>query len=137
MNLQAICNHKRRFISIDIRYGASASDHIAFEVSDLRQDLSEEGFLACGLVLFGDNAYVNTVFMVTPYPNTTQNTPRDNYNFFSLTAQNNHRGRVWLAHPALGHAQEADAEGVHPLEDCGGGLLPVPPPQVPDRCWGG
>ena len=83
MNLQAICDHKKRFIYISIKYGASASDHIAFEVSDLRPDISKEGFLACDLVLFGDNAYVNTVFMVTPYPNTTQNTSRDNYNFFT------------------------------------------------------
>ena len=82
LNLQAICDHKKRFIYISVMYGASASDHIAFEVSDLRQKLSEEGFLAPFLVLFGDNAYINTRFMATPYPNTAQNTAKDNYNFF-------------------------------------------------------
>ena len=84
MNLQAICNDKKRFIYISIKYGACSSDHIAFAVSDLMQKLLVAGFLADGLVLFGDNAYVNTIFMVTPYPNTTQDTPRDSY-IFSLT----------------------------------------------------
>ena len=55
LNLQAICNHKERFTSIDIRYGASSSDHTAFEVLDLQQVIFEEWFLALGLVLFGDN----------------------------------------------------------------------------------
>ena len=82
MNSQAICDHRKRFIYISVMYGASASDHIAFEASDLQHKLSEEGFLDPFLVLFGDNAYVNTKFMVTPYPNTSQDTPKDNYNFF-------------------------------------------------------
>ena len=82
LNLQAICDHKKRFLYISVMYGASASDHIAFEVSELRQKLSLDGFLALALALYGDNAYVNTPFMATPYPNTGSNTAKDNYNFF-------------------------------------------------------
>ena len=64
-------------------YGAASSDHLAFEVCDFRQSkLGRRGFLAPGLVIFGDNAYVNTFFMVTPYPNTSKDTDRDHYNFY-------------------------------------------------------
>ena len=64
MNLQAICDHKKRFIYISIKYSACSSDHIAFAVSDLMQKLLVAGFLADGLVLFGDNAYVNTIIII-------------------------------------------------------------------------
>ena len=42
---------------------------MAFEASPLRAMLEKDGFLAPGLCLFGDNAYVNRYYMVTPYPN--------------------------------------------------------------------
>ena len=41
---------------------------MAFEASDLFCWL-EDGLLHKSLVLFGDNAYLNSHFMVTPYPN--------------------------------------------------------------------
>ena len=82
LNLQAICNHKKQFTYISIVYGLSSSDHMAFEVSELRHELERSGFLAPGLVIFGDNAYVNTHFMATPYPGTSQHTDRDSYNFY-------------------------------------------------------
>ncbi len=37
--------------------------------------------MAQNLVLFGNNAYLNCVYMATPYPNTTGG-PKDNYNYF-------------------------------------------------------
>ena len=82
MNLQAVCDAKRRFLSISILYGASASDLLSFKASYLRILLQRPGFLAPGLCLFGDNAYVNRAFMATPYPNVTNDTERDSYNFF-------------------------------------------------------
>jgi hypothetical protein len=42
--------------------------------------LLEKGILAHGLVLFGDNAYLNSHLMATPFPNTNGG-PKDNYNF--------------------------------------------------------
>ncbi len=45
----------------------------------------ENGLLADGLVLFGDNAYLNTNYMATPYPNIAgrdQDRSKDNYNFY-------------------------------------------------------
>ncbi|KAL3779629.1 hypothetical protein ACHAW5_000595 [Stephanodiscus triporus] len=39
------------------------------------------GLLAPGLVLFGDNAYINSSFMATPFPNVSSGS-KDDYNFF-------------------------------------------------------
>ncbi len=61
--------------------GAS-SDCIAFEGSSLYERL-EGGLLKNGLVLFGDNVYLNTHFMATPFPNVSSGC-KDNYNFFQF-----------------------------------------------------
>ncbi|KAL7532194.1 hypothetical protein ACHAXR_006360, partial [Thalassiosira sp. AJA248-18] len=83
LNMQAVCNHKKQFLDVSILYGASSSDHLSFEVSELRQKkLGRPGFLAEGLCLFGDNAYVNSKFMATPYPNVGSNREKDAYNFY-------------------------------------------------------
>ena len=64
-------------------YGAASPDHLAFEVCDSRQSkLGRRGLLAPGLVIFGDNAYVNTFFMVMPYPNMSKDTDQDHYNVY-------------------------------------------------------
>ena len=82
LNCQAVCDHKKRFMDISILFGASASDHLAFELSDLRQKLSTPGFLHEMLCLFGDNAYVNTRYMATPYANIGEDMDKDAYNFY-------------------------------------------------------
>jgi len=38
-----------------------------------------------GLVLFGDNAYINTRYMATPFPNVLSGS-KDDYKFFSVSA---------------------------------------------------
>lgn len=68
-------------MDISIRYPGSGSDILAFEGSQLFQNLETEGFLADGLCLFGDNAYVNTPYMATPYTSTSGG-PQDWYNFY-------------------------------------------------------
>jgi hypothetical protein len=35
LNLQAICDHKRRFLDISVLFGGSTSDLLAFEASDI------------------------------------------------------------------------------------------------------
>ena len=70
LNCQAVCDSRGRFIDISITYGGSSSDLLAFENSELFKHL-EGGVLAQGLVLFGDNAYLNTPYMATPYRNTS------------------------------------------------------------------
>ena len=80
LNCQAVADVKGRFLDISINYGGSTSDVLAFESSTLCDRL-ENGLLAPGLNLFGDNAYLNTTFMATPFPNVSKG-PKDDYNFF-------------------------------------------------------
>ena len=80
LNCQAVCDVRGRFLYISITCGGASSDVVAFESSDLKRQL-DLGLLAFNLVLFGDNAYINSRYMATPYPNTSGG-PKDNYNFF-------------------------------------------------------
>ena len=84
LNCHAVCDFCAQILDISITYGGSSSDCLAFEASDLYKRL-EDGLLADGLVIFGDNAYLNTSYMVMPYPNIAgkdQDKSRDNYNFY-------------------------------------------------------
>ena len=67
-------------MDISIVYGGASSDCLAFEGKDIFQKL-ELGLLHDDLVLFGDNAYLNSKFMVTPYPNVSGGS-KDDFNFF-------------------------------------------------------
>jgi hypothetical protein len=60
--------------------GGASSDLVAFEGSGLKKQL-DDGLLAPDLCLFGANAYINSHYMVTPYPNTSGGS-KDNYNYF-------------------------------------------------------
>jgi hypothetical protein len=70
---------------MSIKYPAATSDCLAFESSQLYEDL-EKGLLAEGLCIFGDNAYINSPFVATPYPNVPGGY-KDAYNFFHLQLQ--------------------------------------------------
>ena len=61
-------------------YPGSTSDCLAFEGMALYQRL-EEGLLAPGLCLFGNNAYINSLFMATPFPGASGGS-KDAYNFY-------------------------------------------------------
>lgn len=80
LNMQAVSDKHGRILDMSIDYGGASSDCLAFEASDLYQHL-ENGLLANGLVLFGDNAYLNTQYMATPFPNVTSGS-EDTYNFY-------------------------------------------------------
>ena len=84
LNCQAVADVNGKILDISVVYGASAADCVAFEASDLHARL-EDGLLQNGYVLFGDNAYMNSYFMATPYSNVSGNPNKkteDNYNFF-------------------------------------------------------
>ncbi|KAL3804834.1 hypothetical protein HJC23_006606 [Cyclotella cryptica] len=70
LNCQVVCDVRGRYLDISIIHGASAADCLVFENSELYKRL-QKGVLAEDLVLFGDNAYINSIFMTTPYPNTS------------------------------------------------------------------
>ena len=81
LNLQATCDSKNKFLNISIKYPGSCSDFVAFDTSDFRRRLDGVGFLHPSLYLFGDNAYVNSRYMATPYANVSRGT-KDSYNFY-------------------------------------------------------
>jgi DDE superfamily endonuclease len=80
LNCQAVADRRGRFLDISICYGGSSADCLAFEASDLGKRL-ETGLLQPGLTLFGDNAYLNSPYMATPYQNVSGGS-KDNYNFY-------------------------------------------------------
>lgn len=88
LNCQAVSDKRGRFLDISIKYGGSSSDCLAFEASDLYKRL-ENGLLLPGLVLFGDNAYLNTPYLATPYPNVSVGS-KDDYNFYHSQVRQSH-----------------------------------------------
>ena len=74
-------------MGISILYPGSTSDCLAFESMSLFRKL-EEGILAPGLCIFGDNAYLNTTYMATPFSAVGGGGGRNNgfLQFLSLTA---------------------------------------------------
>ena len=79
--MQAICDHKLRFLDIDISYSTSTSDYLAFATSPICKLLENPGFLVDGLSIYGDNAYVNVPYMVTPFKAVSSGV-KDPYKFF-------------------------------------------------------
>jgi hypothetical protein len=87
LNDQAMGNINGNILDLSIVYGGSAADCVAFEASDLYHRL-KNCLLKDGLVLFGDNAYLNSTFMVaTLYSNVSGNPNKkseDEYSFYHL-----------------------------------------------------
>jgi DDE superfamily endonuclease len=81
MNMQGTVDHHRRFLHIGVWYPASTSDYLAFSTSNLSHKLEKPNFIALGLCLFGNNAYVNTLYMATPYK-AVRSGAKDDYNFY-------------------------------------------------------
>jgi hypothetical protein len=80
LNCQAVCDSRGKFLEVSIVYPGSTSDCLAFEGMSLFSQL-EGGLLAPGLCLFGDNAYLNSMFMATPYSGVSGGS-KDAYNFY-------------------------------------------------------
>lgn len=68
LNCQTVCDavQQARILDISIQYPGSTSDCLAFEGMSLVQQL-EQGILDPRLCLYGNNVYVNTPQMATPY----------------------------------------------------------------------
>ena len=96
--MQATCDAKCRFLDVSIRHPAATSDYLAFVTSLIHHKVSEAGFLADGLCLFGDNAYVSNHYMVTPFPNVSEG-ERFHFNFY----QSQLRIRIEMAFGMLVH----------------------------------
>jgi len=82
ITLQGTCDVDGRFLDIAMEHPASTSDFLAFSTSPPHSKLEQPSFLAPGLSLFGDNAYVNCRCMATPHRQAVVGTVEDNCNFF-------------------------------------------------------
>jgi hypothetical protein len=69
------------FMDVEIKFPGLTSDFYAFLNSDLRIKLESDGFLADGLCLYGDNAYVNMPYMIVPFKG-AQEGAKDAFNFY-------------------------------------------------------
>jgi hypothetical protein len=67
LNMQAICDSDGTFLDVEIAFPGATSDFYAFQNSEIKELLETDDFLCDGLCLFGDNAYVNTQYMITPF----------------------------------------------------------------------
>ncbi len=91
LNCQAVSDCHGRILDISIKCGGSSSNCLAFKASELHQRL-ENGLMQQydgneRSVLFGDNAYLNTPYMATPFTNVSGNANQaaeDRYNFYHL-----------------------------------------------------
>jgi hypothetical protein len=87
LNMMGTADASCWFLDVDISHPAATSDHLVFVTSTFYHRLTNQingwQYLANGFCLFGDNAYVNTDFMCTPY-NGNKTDQQDNYNFYCL-----------------------------------------------------
>jgi hypothetical protein len=81
LNLQGTCDSEGHFLDVCIGHPASTSDYLSFATSSFQSQTETPGFLAPGLCIFGDNAYVNCSYMATPYKNVPSGS-KDNYNHY-------------------------------------------------------
>jgi hypothetical protein len=75
------------FLDVCIGHPGLTSDFLAFCTSNLKYKLEAPRFLKPGKFLFGDNAYVNTKYIATPYK-AVYSGEKDDYNFY--------HSQVWI-----------------------------------------
>ena len=81
LNCQApVCDSRGKFLEVFIISPGSTSNCLAFEGMSLFLQL-ESSLLAPGLCFFGDNAYLNSIFMVMPY-SAVSGGSKGAYNFY-------------------------------------------------------
>ena len=81
LNLQGTCNADGKFLDVFIEHPALTSDYLSFSTSTFKTKLETPGFLANGLCIFGDNAYVNCLYMAMPFKNIPSGS-KDDYNHY-------------------------------------------------------
>jgi hypothetical protein len=81
LNCQAVSDARGRILDISVVFPGTTSDCLSFEGSNLFRRL-EEGLLPSHLCIFGDNAYINSVYMATPFAGVMLDVAKDAYNFY-------------------------------------------------------
>ena len=127
LNLQAVCDHKKRCASISVLYGTSTSDHLAFKVSDLKlKQVSGPVFVSPDVCFFGNNARQNILNGNTIFQRVLGQDCQGCKHFLPFSAADHHQGRVCLAHANLEHTAQADTKAILNKEDYGRRVLPPP-----------
>jgi hypothetical protein len=80
-----VCNVHGRILDLSIVNPGLTSDCLVFKGMSLVHKL-EEGTLAPGLCLFGDNTYINSPYLATPYAGVLGGT-KDVYNYYHSQLQ--------------------------------------------------
>ncbi len=96
-NMQAVCDHKKRFVEVWICNLASSSNYIALIRSDFYQQISWPGFMADGLTI-SRQRLVCTERVMTPICS-VQSGKKDNFNPFSPNCGSTLS--VFLASPSI------------------------------------
>jgi DDE superfamily endonuclease len=81
LNMQATCDAEGKFLDVSIGHSASTSDFLAFSTSKFQKKIEMPGFLAPGLCIFGDLAYVNNGYFMTPFKSVKSGI-KDTFNFY-------------------------------------------------------
>jgi DDE superfamily endonuclease len=81
LNMQGTCDSECRFLDVCIKHPAATSDFLSFTTSSLYRKLEEKDFLAPGLCIFGDAAYPNSRYFISPYKSVSSGT-KDDFNFY-------------------------------------------------------
>ena len=81
LNMQGTCDADGKFLDVSIAHPASTSDFLAFTTSKFHKKIERPGYLAPGLCIFGDSAYVNNAYFVTPFKNVKSGI-RDSFNYY-------------------------------------------------------
>ena len=84
LNLQVMCDHKRRIIWISRLNIGSAHDSPCFKNSELNDYLTDnwEDLFRKGIYALGESTYSLRTFMLTPFDNSLPESKEDHYNFY-------------------------------------------------------
>ena len=84
INVQVICDKKRRILWSSIGAKGSSHDSSVFKCSDLYKHLMtiSDYLYANGLYIVGDSAYALRGFLICPFENAKKGSAEDNFNFF-------------------------------------------------------
>ena len=84
LNLQAICDHRLKFIWVEMKWPGATSDFMAWATSKLCRLLEDNALTKLileGFTFVGDNAYVEKMYMATPLKG-MRSGYEDAYNFY-------------------------------------------------------
>ena len=81
LNMQAACDARCCFVDVTIDTPGATSDFLSFEMSSFQAMIEMPDFLAPGLCIFGNAAYINSMYVAAPFKGISDEN-KDAYNYF-------------------------------------------------------